>query len=506
MILVENGTWTRMVGATDTGDIPDPNLRMPLTMNNANPPTLNRTLIGVLAVFGTVMLVSGTDMTKVTVALPTLNETLSLGAVQSLWTADIYALAAGVVLVPAAVVADRYGRKRLYLLGLAVAIVSAVFAGLAPSGAVLIAARIGQGIGSALLIAGTVAIIRVTFPGLRLRALAYGVWTAGFSTGSALGPLLGGGLVDWAQWQWVFWVNVPILLACLVAAWSILPESTNPDPPRLDGSSAVLSAAAVGLPIAGLKSLAQPGIPTWLALTAIGVGAAVEVSFVVRQRYLPRPFLDVRLFADPLLAASASVIAVTVGVFNGTLYLLTLRYQVVDGLSAIDAGITLIPLAATMAAGGLIGPLLQRRFAQQHVIVGGLVLVSFGFLLLATTDGAGQPVGMATLGLGSGIVMAISANAVMSTAREERTADAGAIQESAFALGGGTGIAVLGVLALHFGGQSPAGPSLEATYGPGTDTALGLAAFFFACFAIGASHILLSTTGRRRRAPHLRAL
>ncbi|GAA1554183.1 MFS transporter [Brevibacterium picturae] len=201
-------------------------------MNDARPPTPNRTLIGVLAVFGTVMLVGGTDMTKVTVALPTLNDALSLSTMQSLWAADIYPLAAGVVLIPSAVVADRYGRKRIYLLGLGVAIVSAMLAGLAPTGAVLIAARIGQGIGSALLIAGTVAIIRVTFPGLRMRALAYGVWTAGFSTGSALGPLVGGGLVHLAQWQWVFWINVPILLAALIAAWRVLPESTNPAQPR----------------------------------------------------------------------------------------------------------------------------------------------------------------------------------------------------------------------------------------------------------------------------------
>lgn len=474
-----------------------------LTMNDARPPTLNRTLVGVLAVFGIVMLVGGTDMTKVTVALPALNEALSLGAVQSLWVADIYALAAGVVLVPAAVVADRYGRKRIYLLGLGVAIVSAMLAGLAPTGAVLIAARIGQGIGSALLIAGTVAIIRVTFPGARLRALAYGVWTAGFSTGSALGPLIGGGLVDLAQWQWVFWINVPILLACLIAAWMILPESTNPDPPSLDALSAGLSAAAVGLLIAGLKGLTQPGTPQWLTLAAVGAGAAAVGLFVIRQLRLPRPFLDVRLFANRLLAVSAAVIAVTLGVFNGTLYLLTLHYQVIDGLSAIDAGIALIPLAAAMAAGGLIGPALQRWLTQQHVIVGGLVLVAVGSLVIAAPSGAGERVGMITLGLGSGIVMAIGANAVMSATSQHRAADAGAIQESAFALGAGTGMAVLGVLAIHFGAPTSGSPSTEAIYGPGTETALGLTAFFYTFFALTAGLIILSTTRNRTPAkPH----
>ncbi len=475
-------------------------------MNDAKPPTLNRTLVGVLAVFGTVMLVGGTDMTKVTVALPTLNEALSLESVQSLWVADVYALAAGVVLVTSAVVADRYGRKRIYLLGLGVAAVSAMLAGLAPNGAMLIAARIGQGIGSALLIAGTVAIIRVTFPGLRLRALAYGVWTAGFSTGSALGPLLGGGLVDVAQWQWVFWINVPILLACLVAAWIILPESTNPDPPSLDALSAGLSAAAVGLPIAGLKRLTQPGVPSWLILAAAGVGTVAAVLFVIRQLRMPRPFLEVQLFADRLLAVSAAVIAVTLGVFNGTLYLLTLRYQIIDGLSAIDAGIALIPLAAAMATGGLLGPLLQRRLAEQHVITGGLGLAAVGSLVLATTTGVGHVAGMVTLGLGSGIVMAIGANAVMSAAAEHRTADAGAIQESAFALGSGTGIAVLGVTAIHFGNPASGIPSAETVYGPGTETALGLTAFFYALFAIGSGLVVLSTTRRHHSRRHLRVL
>lgn len=471
-------------------------------MTDATSRPLGRGLYGVLAVFGTVMLVGGADMTKVTVALPALTGALPLNTVQALWIADVYALAAGVALVPSAVAADRFGRKRVYVFGLGVAVVSAALAGLATTGAVLVAARIGQGTGSALLIAGTVAIIRVSFPGIRLRALAYGVWTAGFSTGSALGPLLGGALVDLAQWRWVFWINVPVLLVCLTGAWIVLRESTSPDPPSLDVLSAGLSAAAVGLTIAGLKGLAQPETTPWLGPTAIAAGSAAAVLFVVRQLRLPRPFLDVRLLADGLLANSAVAIATTLGVFNGTLYLLTLRYQTVDGLSAVEAGTALVPLAAAMAAGGLVGPALQVRFRQQHVIICGLFLTAVGFLLLATTTGTGGAAGMITLGLGSGIVMAIGANAVMSTAPENRTADAGAIQESAFALGAGTGIAVLGVMAVRYA-PSTAAPSAEAVYGAGTDSALGVAAFFYACFALAASILLLSTTRNRQRGEYV---
>ncbi|GAB3748938.1 MFS transporter [Nocardiopsis nanhaiensis] len=462
-------------------------------MTDATSRAPNRNLYAVLVVFGVVMLVGGTDMTKVTIALPELTSALALDTMQTLWIGDIYALAAGVSLVPSAVAADRFGRKRIYMLGLSVAIVSAALAGLATSGAVMIAARVGQGVGSALLIAGTVAIIRVSFPGIRLRALAYGIWTAGFSTGSALGPLLGGGLVELAEWRWVFWINVPILLVCLIAAGFVLRESTNPDPPSLDALSAGLSAVTVGLLIAGLKDLTQPDTAPWLGPTAIAAGAIAAVLFVVRQLRLPRPFLDVRLLANGLLANAALLIATTLGVFNGTLYLLTLRYQVVGGISAIDAGIALLPLAVAMAVGGLIGPVLQGWFAQQYVIIVGMSVVAFGFLLLATTPGTGELVGMMLLGLGSGIVMAIGANAVMSTAPENRTADAGAIQEGAFALGAGTGIAVLGVMAIHYADPSAAGASTEAIYGAGTDSALGIAAFFYACFALAASMHMLST-------------
>ena len=218
------------------------------------------------------------------------------------------------------------------------------------------------------------------------------------------------------------------------------------------------------------------------------------VLFVVRQLRLPRPFLDVRLFGDGLLASAAVVIAVTLGVFNGTLYLLTLRYQVVDGLSPLETGILLLPLAVAMAVGGLVGPALQGRAAQQHVITTGLFLVAVGFLLVATTAGTGEAAGMVALGLGSGIVMAIGANTVMSRAPEERTADAGAVQESAFALGGGSGIAVIGVMALHYAPSNGAA-SAHAVHGVGTDTALGVSAFMYTFFAIAMGILILGTLG-----------
>ena len=462
-------------------------------MNQANTHPLSRNLLAILTLFGTVMLIGGTEMTKVVVALPTLAESLSLSSAGSLWVADSYPLAAGSVLVLCAASADVFGRRRIYLLGLLIATISATMAGFAPKGELLIAARVGQGIGAALLIAGTVAIIRVTFPSVRLRGLAYGVWVIGFSTGSALGPLIGGVLVELAHWRWVFWINGPVLLICLAAAIKILRESRNPDPPRMDGLSAALAGITVGLLISGLKATANPQLPSWLGPAALTVGTAAAVLFVLRQRRLPRPFLDLSLLSNTLLSSSAAVIAVSVGAFNGVLYLLTQRYQVIDGLSAVQAGTTLLPLAVSSAVGGLAGPVLHRWFAQQHILISGLALASSGFILLTTAGGGGHSAGMVAMGLGAGVIMAVGSNAIMSTAPEYRTADAGAIQESAFALGAGAGIAGLGTIALNHSAASAVGSSANAVHGPGTEAALGFGAFLYAFFALAAGLVILST-------------
>lgn len=457
---------------------------------------LTRKMSGILVLFGTVMLVGGTDMTKVVVALPSLTESLSLNSTEVLWVADSYPLTAGAVLVLCAASADRFGRKRIYIFGLGVAILSAGLVGFAPNPELVVAGRIGQGLGAALLIAGTVAIIRVTFPTLRLRGLAYGVWVIGFSTGSALGPLIGGVLVELGGWQWVFWINVPVLMVCLIAATMVLQESRNSDPPTLDVVSAALAGLAVALLISGLKATTQPDIPSWVTPSTLSAGLAAAVIFALRQRRLARPFLDLSLLSNRLLASSAVVIAVTIGVFNGVLYLLTQRYQVVDELSAVQAGISLLPLAASSAVGGLIGPMLYRWVTPQRIITVGLGLAAFGFLLLATLDRSDYPAGMLSLGLGAGIIMAVAANSLMSAAPAHRTADAGAIQESAFALGAGTGIAALGTIALQCSTGIAADPSPAILYGPGTETAFIAGAFLYVFFALAAGIIILGTNGK----------
>lgn len=446
----------------------------------------------ILVVFAAVMFTGGTDLTKVTVGLPQVSADLAAGPLQVLWIADIYGLVAGALLLPAAVLADTVGRKRVYLGGLLLAAGAAVIATVAPSATVLILARAVQGASSALLIAGTVTIIRVTFPGLRLRALAYGVWAASFSIGSAFGPLLGGVLVEWGHWRWLFGINIPVYLLCAVAAAWVLTETRNPDPPVFDLRSVLASVAGVALIVAGLKGLAQEQVPVLLSVCGALAGAVLLVFFVLRQLRLPRAFLDVRLFRLPSFTAASVVVLITNGAFAGVLFVLTQRFQEVEGMTAIHAGLALMPLALASALGAGLAPKVQDLLGPERTLIVGVLTAALGLAALAVLGPGSEVrlVAMVVLGLGSGVIMTIGANLIMSSAPEDRTADAGAVQESAFTIGAGAGIALLGASSLLLARWGGGDGTPADIYGPGTEQALRLAAAGFVSVALVAVWLL----------------
>ncbi|NDK33110.1 MFS transporter [Nesterenkonia sp. Hz 6-5] len=461
----------------------------PHTAPQPHPPLTVKRLTAILLIFTVVLTLGGSDMTKVVVALPVMSSELGLGPLQTLWTADIYALATGVAMIPSAVLADRLGRKLWYSTGLALAVVSAVIAGAAPGAEFLIAGRIGQGIGAAMLIAGTVAIIRVSFPTARSRGFAYGLWVASFSAGIGLGPLIGGFIVESLTWNWVFWMNVPVLGLALLAALAVLPESKNQDPPSLDPLSMVASTITIMALILALKSVAQEHSSV-NAVALLGVGLVALLGFCLRQRRLSRPYLDIALFRNPLLAVCALSIAATTGLFNGTLYLLSQQVQVVGGQSPTDAGLALLPLAAASVLGGVLAPALRRWVSGAHTMVAGFIVATMGALVLIALPPTENPSGLLLLGLGAGAVMAVASHMLMSSAPTIRTADAGAIQESAFALGAGAGIAALGTFALH----------LESIYGysqaEAMESAMGFSAFLYGLLALAAGLVVLAQGSR----------
>jgi DHA2 family multidrug resistance protein-like MFS transporter len=439
----------------------------------------------VLAVLCGVLVMAGSDFTKVSVAAPRIADGLGTSPTAELWLVDLYALAAGALLVSAAAGVERFGRKRVYLAGLALYGAASMAGAVAHSTAVLLVARVGLGIGSALLIAATVAIIRVSFALAHQRAIAYGAWTASFSVGSAVGPLVGGLVVEVLSWRWVFAINLPVIAVAAVAAALVMTETRNPDPPPVDPLSLVTSVTALSSLVVVVKYGPTGQMPPPLAGVLIAVAVVVAAVFLSRQRRLARPFLDLELLRQRPLALAASTIAVSNGVFSATLYLLTVQFQRVEGLSAIDAGVAVVPLAAASAVGGLAAPRLSAVISRRSTITAGLISSGLGLSALLMPP---VPVAwaMALIGLGAGAVMTLGADTVMRSAPLERTGDAGAIQESAFALGAGFGVAILGTIAV-VGSNDGSAPQLGLNwaYGIAAATVVATALAFFTRYVEG---------------------
>ena len=429
----------------------------------------------VLAVLCASLLLAGIDLTVLHVAVPTLTRELLPSGNELLWIVDIYPLTVAALLVTFGTLADRIGRKRLVLGGLLVFGLASVGAALSGSPAQLIAARGGLGVGAAMFMAATVAIIRQVFTDRRERALALGLWTAANSVGAAVGPALGGMLLERWWWGAIFLVNVPVVLIAAVAGAWVVPESRDPVRRRWDALSALISIAGLFAVVFALKRTADKISmdPTGLGLGAAGL--ALLVVFVRRQRRTRHPLLDLSLFADRRFSVATLCVLVCFGCYATLLFFASQLLQLVAGNTPLQSGLALVPLAVASGAGAVTAPWLSVRFGHRWVIVGALLGFACGFTGLATVfvhvDGAasGGAVGLTSLlawlvlsGLGAGMVMTMGADAIMSTARADRAGEAGAIQETSFELGSGVGIAVLGtVLTVTYRLALPSFPALS---------------------------------------------
>ncbi|MFD0384950.1 MFS transporter [Streptomyces stramineus] len=324
-------------------------------------------------------------------------------------------------------VGDRFGRKLLFIAGFTVfgvASVLAATAGVTDNILQLIAGRVLLAIGGAMVMPSTLSLIRTIFTDPHERTLAIGVWAAVAGAGAAIGPLVGGVLVDAFSWSAAFWVNVPIVLVTLVAAVLLLPEYRSPSHHALDLVSALLSVAGIIAAAWGIKHLAGGFRPVDLA--ALLVGLAALTWFVRRQLLSSDPLLDVRLFANrPFLAAAlATLIAMTA--IGAALYLISLWLQYVHGYDALQAGLRTLPVALAALASSLLTPWLLRRIGVRTVLTVGLAALLCGFAVLAA---APQPLGygavavaLVTFGIGDGMAITASAAVMISAVRPERAA------------------------------------------------------------------------------------
>jgi MFS transporter, DHA2 family, multidrug resistance protein len=413
-----------------------------------------------LAVLSASLLLVGMDMTVLNVAIPTVSQVLAPSRVELLWILDVYSLAVAAFVVSCGTLGDRIGRKRMILSGYATFGLASLASAFSASPAALISARAALGLGAAMVMATTVAVIRVIFTDDRERTLAIGLWSASHSVGAAVGPVLGGYLVERLWWGSVFLINVPVVLVGLVVGLWAIPESRDPQPRRWDLPSAALSVVGVGGLVYGLKQIGGYGIGVAAALVTV-LGAVAVALFVLRQRRLVEPLVNLSLFSNKQFSVPVVCILVAFGCTPAMLFLLTQKFQIIDGWSPFMAGLALLPWTAASGVGCLLAPPIAARLGHRGGIALGLGLFAVtiaSIALLASTPGypvLGIVLGCA--GLGIGIAMPLASDGLMTAATPERAGEAAAVQETSFELGGGLGIVALGtVLGAVYRAQLPA--------------------------------------------------
>jgi DHA2 family multidrug resistance protein-like MFS transporter len=342
---------------------------------------------------------------------------------------------------------DRIGRRRLLLIGAAAFGVASVLAAFSTSAEMLIATRAMLGIAGATLAPSTLSLIRNMFLDSRQRTFAIGVWATSYSVGGAIGPLLGGLLLEYFWWGSVFLVGVPVMALLLVLGPILLPEYRDPDAGRLDLFSAAQSLAAVLLVIYGLKLIAQDGLGG-VPLLSIAVGLAVGLAFVRRQFRLADPLVDPRLFANRAFSAALGANTLAIFAAFGAFLFIAQYLQLVLGLSPLQAGLWMLPSSVGFIAGSMLAPVLVRWARPAFVMAAGLVLAAAGYGLLSQVDGefglAILVVGSLILSLGLAPPITLGTDLIVGTAPPERAGSASAISETGAELGGALGIAVLG--------------------------------------------------------------
>jgi EmrB/QacA subfamily drug resistance transporter len=434
------------------------------------------------------------DNLVVTTALPSIRADLG-ATIQSLeWTVNAYTLSYAVLLLTGAALGDRFGRKRMFVLGLGLFTLASAAAALAPTTAALIGARAIQGVGAAIVTPLTLTLLADQFPPER-RGLAIGAWSGISGLGVALGPLVGGAVVDGISWHWIFWINVPIGLALLPLAARRLTESHGP--------ARSLDLPGVGLASAGLLGIvygivrgAELGWTSTPVLGALIAGAALVVAFLVWEARAPQPMLPLRFFRSRGFAAVNVVsLAMYFGVF-GSIFLLAQFFQVTQGYSPLEAGLRTLPWTIMPMFIAPIAGVLSDRIGSRPLMATGLALQAGAIAWLASVSTPTVPYGELVIpfimaGTGMALVFAPAANAVLNSVRPEEAGQASGATNAIRELGGVLGVAVLATVFAHNG--SYASP---AAYTDGMTAAIWVGAAVLLAGAVAA----LFVPGRRRAA------
>lgn len=402
-------------------------------------------LVAVILAFTPVVI----DMTVLHVAVPSLTQSLGASATEVLWIIDIYPLLMAGLLVPMGTLADRIGNRKVLLIGLVVFGLASVLAAFSTSAAMLIAARVLLALGGAMIVPCVLGSIRRAFEDDAERAMALGVWGAVGAAGAAVGPLVGGLLLEHFWWGSVFLINVPVMLLVAPACYLLLPRSEATTSAHWPVGQALLLVVGMIALVYSIKSGFGGKEDLWLVLAIGSAGFVLLALFVRKQFRSVAPMLDLSLFSHPAVVAGIVMAVVTSAALAGVELTLAQELQYVLGKTPLEAGFFMIPIMVAAAFGGPVAGYLSNVFGLRVVASASLLVGAASLAYLADADfhapGYAIPIALAIAGLSLSIGLTASSIAIMGSVPPEKGSAAGSLEATGYELGAGLGITIFGV-------------------------------------------------------------
>lgn len=392
------------------------------------------------------------DATILHVAIPTLNQALALSNAELLWIIDIYALVMVGLLLPMGALGDRIGFKRMMLIGGVIFAIASLCAAFSSTAMQLIASRVLLACGAAMIIPATLSGLRLSFENEKQRNFALGIWGTVGGGGAAIGPLVGGFVLEHFHWGMVFLINVPIIVVVLILTLVVIPRQPIQAKQKLNLFQALTLVSAILMIIYALKTLMYQF--SMLSLSSLLLGSILLYGFVRQQRAMHNAMIDFSLLQKPIITSSMLMIVVAMLALVGFELLLSQELQFIHGYSPLEAGLFILPFIIAISLGGPLASVLVNRFGIRSVASSGLLLCGLSFAALAQlnfdSDHYQAWASMIVLGISVEIVLMSSTAAIMSAVSAEKATAAGAIEGMAYELGAGVGVAIFGLMLSFF--------------------------------------------------------
>jgi EmrB/QacA subfamily drug resistance transporter len=414
-----------------------------------------------LGVICVAMFISAMDMTIVNVALPDMSDDLNAGIGELQWVLDAFLVSLAGMLLVGSGLADRFGRRRVFLAGFVGFAIASVLTAAAESVEAVIAARVLMGVAAACVLPPALALLAVIFPP-ELRPRALGIWSAVAGVGLALGPVVGGALVDLAGWQWVFLVNVPFVLVAAPLGLRWLPESYRPGTPPLDIPGVVLSTLALTGVVFALIEGVDTGWTSPVVLAAIAIGTGSLIAFVAVELRRDHPLFDVRVLARPRVGTGGLAILCAYISVLGMLFLLPQYLQYVQGASPFVSGAHLASFGVALGTFSALSGAQVARFGARAVLLAGLLGAAAGYVPLLFLSADSTPwlvtLGAGLVGCGMGLTFPPASGVIMNDLGLEKAGDGAAVNQLSRQVGGALGVAIVGsVFAAIYAARLPEG-------------------------------------------------